>query len=569
MATNIFSQEFKQLAEQLFNNESECLRKTLRYGTSGFRSNATKLNAASFACSCVSVLRSTLDSGKATGLVITASHNPEEDNGLKIVDTDGGMLVIEWEPFSEQLLHSNNTDHLLNQIQTKLNNPLTGINATVLIGRDTRSSSSALAEIAIKAACGLGACVIDLGVVTTPIVHSAVRNYNDHAERPNLPIDFIRTEKIGHFTNNSFAQYYIDNLVKTFSLLALNLQQTTPLIIDGSNGVGSSFALQLGQKLKQLNLHDFTIINDGSHGKLNYMVGADFVKAKQSAPNGVDFEKDRLKKFCSLDGDADRLIYFFLDEQGHFHMLDGDKIATLYAIFIIEQLNKAGLQNTFKVGVVQTAYANGASTRFLTQTLGIEAACEPTGVKYLHTRASNYDVGIYFEANGHGTILFSENFKCQLNKINLENLNNEEIKSAIIKLQCLPNLINQSIGDPFPNLLLIEAILRYKQWSLNDWNVIYSELPNRQRVQRIADKSLIKTYDAERRISSPIELQEAIDNEVSKFNLARSFVRPSGTEDVVRVYSEADTQQSADQLALNIAKLVFKLAQGAGEEPKS
>ena len=31
----------------------------------------------------------------------------------------------------------------------------------------------------------------------------------------------------------------------------------------------------------------------------------------------------------------------------------------------------------------------------------------PTGVKYLHHAAKDYDIGIYFEANGHGTVLFS------------------------------------------------------------------------------------------------------------------------------------------------------------------
>lgn len=34
-----------------------------------------------------------------------------------------------------------------------------------------------------------------------------------------------------------------------------------------------------------------------------------------------------------------------------------------------------------------------------------------TGVKYLHSRALQYDVGIYFEANGHGTTVFGKTFK--------------------------------------------------------------------------------------------------------------------------------------------------------------
>lgn len=28
----------------------------------------------------------------------------------------------------------------------------------------------------------------------------------------------------------------------------------------------------------------------------------------------------------------------------------------------------------------------------------------PTGVKHLHHEAKNSDIGVYFEANGHGTV---------------------------------------------------------------------------------------------------------------------------------------------------------------------
>ena len=42
----------------------------------------------------------------------------------------------------------------------------------------------------------------------------------------------------------------------------------------------------------------------------------------------------------------------------------------------------------------------------------------------------------------------------------------------------------------------------------------------------------------------------------------RSFVRPSGTEDVVRVYAEAQTQQQADDLAKQIARFVAEQAGG-------
>lgn len=52
-----------------------------------------------------------------------------------------------------------------------------------------------------------------------------------------------------------------------------------------------------------------------------------------------------------------------------------------------------------------------------------------------------------------------------------------------------------------------------------------------------------------------------------KYEGGRSFVRPSGTEDVVRVYAEASTQKSADALAREVAIQVFRLGGGIGEEP--
>ena len=43
--------------------------------------------------------------------------------------------------------------------------------------------------------------------------------------------------------------------------------------------------------------------------------------------------------------------------------------------------------------------------------------------------------------------------------------------------------------------------------------------------------------------------------------------RPSGTEDVVRIYAEADTQDAADALATECARAVFDLAGGLGDKP--
>jgi len=62
-------------------------------------------------------------------------------------------------------------------------------------------------------------------------------------------------------------------------------------------------------------------------------------------------------------------------------------------------------------------------------------------------------------------------------------------------------------------------------------------------------------------------LQEAIDAAVAKYPMGRAFARPSGTEDAVRVYAEADSQVAADNLAREVAQLVFDKAGGVGNKP--
>jgi phosphoacetylglucosamine mutase len=100
-------------------------------------------------------------------------------------------------------------------------------------------------------------------------------------------------------------------------------------------------------------------------GALNFQSGADYVKTQQQAPPGVTLVPGQ--RYCSFDGDADRIVFYYADEEGKFHLLDGDKIAGLVAGFLIDLVREAGLH--LQIGVVQTAYANGSSTRYLEDVL--------------------------------------------------------------------------------------------------------------------------------------------------------------------------------------------------------
>lgn len=95
-------------------------------------------------------------------------------------------------------------------------------------------------------------------------------------------------------------------------------------------------------------------------------------------------------------------------------------------------------------------------------------------------------------------------------------------------------------------MLLVEVVLAHRSYSGLEWDSLYKDLPNRLVKVVVADRNVFKTEDAERRLISPPGLQSKVDDLVRRYEGGRSFVRPSGTEDVVRVYAEAAVRSQAD-----------------------
>ena len=555
----------------------------LKYGTAGFRCDASLLDVAMERVGMLAAYRSRDRGGAAVGVMVTASHNPVKDNGVKIVDPSGAMLAMDWEAKAEAVARAP---------ASRLRGVLADIGsgageATVVVGCDTRPHSKRLEALVKRGAAAVGAAVVGVGVVTTPQLHHCVRARNGFecgaASRARPGCIRHRFFRRPDARTDRALYGYAEGLVEAFADLAFaspdpNAPRCRPdatLVVDCAGGVGF-YAVAAAARLLRSGvgpgaLH-LVARNAPGEAPLNDRCGAEHVQKQRLPPANCDYPSFGAPsvRFCSVDGDADRVVYGYYDASQAFKILDGDKIAALLANFVRAELVAAKplLVDVPRLGVVQTAYANGAAHDYLAGR-GVAVSYAKTGVKYVHHEAEKFDIGVYFEANGHGTVLFAPALLDQLRRLRGSKHNRDPPRAtlAIRRLSAVANLANQAVGDALADALLVKAILCVTKTSIEGWDAIYADLPSRQLKQKVKSREALKPNANETRLLSPTNLQDAIDALAAKAPNGRAFVRPSGTEDVVRIYAEARTRADADALATACARAVYDLAGGLGDKP--
>ncbi|KAH8738993.1 hypothetical protein FG386_003318 [Cryptosporidium ryanae] len=622
----------------------------LIYGTAGFRmnynENEERMHKVSILCTLISCLRS-LTEKKWVGIMITASHNPICDNGIKIIDITGNILNREYEEICYNVINSVNGDSpvevLFSYYKTKLlienMNEIDISNSKLMLGFDTRPSSKLILEQIerVVGLFGIRKCLF-FGYTTTPQLHFMVGMANGliHSRIPQaleskLEVNKLLTnmeekdltttkynynvELISKFFNTyySYHKHYfaeLNSLIKnTFSNNSSNLFSKTncfksikslngglkglnengKILLDVANGV-ARYHFQEIEKVFNSQEINIKMINGDHPDKLNYCCGAEYIQKNILPPTSYYSDKEfdypsYIDYVASFDGDADRLVYFASNKgSNNIMLLDGDRLSCCYSLVIISLLNEitANLdENKVKsskipvltLGVVQTAYANGASTNYINDLLkklnpnyfkfGVH--CVPTGVKSLHRKAEEFDIGIYFEANGHGTVIHNTGFNKWIEEIKkyIHGDNIEEVIHYTHFLENFVNIFNPVIGDAISDLIAFEVTRSFIQnrfgckFALSLYDDLYA-IQDKISLNGDQLSELICDPITERFLIKPKELQDKIDFYINSLDdkSSRAFIRPSGTEKVARIYVEASIEETARDITSYLKDII-------------
>ncbi|OII77606.1 phosphoacetyl glucosamine mutase [Cryptosporidium andersoni] len=597
----------------------------LTYGTAGFRLNyesyPTNLRQIVIYSTVIACLRSASEGNKWVGIIITASHNKIQDNGLKIIDISGSMLNIEFEKISSDVMNSECPLTKLDKYyeEFKLRNINLDLNkAHILIGYDTRPSSPELVGYIKDTLDNLGVDnYYEFGYVTTPQLHFIVALANGTLNEL-LPIE---TPNIWSYLDDfnqkivedSLALYYayheyyfklfVENITQSEILYTIqdnSYNSNGRFLVDVANGVAKYHIGRYSECLKLTANICMEQINDDNPELLNDQCGSEYIQKNKIAPinfyDNENFDIADIDYVASFDGDADRIVYFTKKKNNpEIILIDGDRLAAIYinvitTLFrkIISNINKENcstLDDTFrlKVGAVQTAYANSSSTLYISELLNSldkdffesEVTCVPTGVKHLHRKAESYEVAIYFESNGHGTVIYNRKelilWAEKLRKLYLSNCNcrydhPSHMKcsecSTLKQLFCFLNIFNPAIGDGMSDLLAFEASRIFIQGTYgcqfavqmyHDLVTVQDKIP----LPRSKLDTLVCDKQTEKFLIQPTELQEKIDNLVNyNNNLCRAFIRPSGTEDICRLFVESPNQEQSMEIMNSLKQLL-------------
>jgi phosphoglucosamine mutase len=400
---------------------------------------------------------------------------------------------------------------------------------TVMVGRDTRISGEMLQQALVAGLLSVGVDVLQLGVISTPAVAYLVKSQNAAAgAQITASHNPAADNGIKFFGNDGFKlsdelEFEIEQLldapedtlprpsadglgvVTNFAEGAQKylafLQQTIPtdltglnVILDGANGATSGLLPRLFADLGV----EFDTIGTQPNGlNINDGVGSTHPNTVAEAVKAAQVDAG-----LAFDGDGDRLIA--VDENGE--IVDGDKIMFITGKYLNEQ-------GRLKHNTVVTTVMSNIGLYKALEANDMQSVKTAVGDRYVVEEMVANDYSLGGEQSGH--IVFRDWATTG--------------DGLLTALQLL--YVMRSSGKPLSTLAA--EVTTYPQKLVNI---------------RVADKVAAQQNARVQAAIADVEEKMAGDGRV--------LVRPSGTEELLRVMAEAPTQELVDAYVEEIAAVV-------------
>ncbi|HET7628070.1 MAG TPA: phosphoglucosamine mutase [Bacillales bacterium] len=400
----------------------------------------------------------------------------------------------------------------------------------VLVGRDTRISGHMLESALVAGLLSIGAEVMRLGVISTPGVAYLTRALDAQAgvmiSASHNPVE---DNGIKFFGSDGFK--LTDEQQEEMEALLTKDVDDLPRPIGHDLGNVSDYfegAQKYMQFLKQtIDVDDFSGLHvalDCAHGATSShgpYVFADLeadLSTMGATPNGLNIndgvgstKPEALVDFViekqadvglAFDGDGDRLIA--VDEKGN--IVDGDQIMFICAKYLKQQ-------GRLKYDTVVTTVMSNLGFYKALESEGIQYVQTPVGDRYVMEEMRKNHFVLGGEQSGH--IIFLE---------------------------------HTTTGDGMLCALQLVNIMKATEKPLSELAAEMEKYPQCLSNVKVIDKTAVVTNAV---------VQEAIDEVEQEMNgEGRILVRPSGTEPLVRVMAEAETQELCQTYVDRVAKVI-------------
>lgn len=401
----------------------------------------------------------------------------------------------------------------------------------ILIGRDTRASGELLLNALTTGILASGGIVYNVDVTTTPSISYLVPKHHfdygimisashnpyydngikifDHlGEKLDAEIEqaieaYIESDRDNlpfayddEIGRYIYADYLLEDYISFIGLMGSEIHGLK-ILADLANGSASAIAPRLFEKLDL----EIDYIHNLPNGiNINERCGSTHIESLIA-----EMKKGNYDIGLAFDGDADRLL--IVDPDGR--IINGD------AIIYIMAKNYKSRGKLRKNAVVLTVMSNFGAKKAL-QKQGIEIVEVQVGDKYVQAEMKEGQYSLGGEQSGH--IIF------------LEDLNT---------------------GDGFITAIKVLKTMYFEGKSLAELLDGFQEYPQVLKNLTVNNKAAVMNHHG---------LKQLIREEQTKLNgEGRILVRPSGTEQLIRVMAEAPSNEKALEVVDKIVRYINEL----------